>query len=290
MIIIGQGFGQLGNRLWLFANLMAFCEEYGIRLANPAFGPYARYFAGTHQDPLCRYPRKELHYQGESIRRGISWAAEVATRVISRFPSSPPFVDAVTLPNEEEALDLRDPVFLSLAKRKRLLFIRGWLFRDRTSLEKHECSIRSFFQPVAPILELVGGTLEKARRDVDILIGIHIRQGDIKQWRAGQYYFATAEYIFPMRRLIEEFKGRRVRFLVCSNEPQVHESFDGLDVIFGPQHIVADMYTLAECDFILGPPSTYSMWASFYGSVPLYVMRDPSLPVRKDSFTIYYDA
>jgi hypothetical protein len=29
------------------------------------------------------------------------------------------------------------------------------------------------------------------------------------------------------------------------------------------------MYVLAACDLILGPPSTFSIWASYYGQVPL---------------------
>ena len=36
------------------------------------------------------------------------------------------------------------------------------------------------------------------------------------------------------------------------------------------------MYSLAECDYIVGPPSTFSTWASFYGNVPIYRITDPS--------------
>ena len=32
---------------------------------------------------------------------------------------------------------------------------------------------------------------------------------------------------------------------------------------------IEDLYALSICDYILGPPSTFSMWASFYGGVPL---------------------
>lgn len=32
---------------------------------------------------------------------------------------------------------------------------------------------------------------------------------------------------------------------------------------------IEDLYALSKCDYIFGPPSTFSMWASFYGEVPL---------------------
>jgi hypothetical protein len=35
------------------------------------------------------------------------------------------------------------------------------------------------------------------------------------------------------------------------------------------RHFITDMYVLAACDAILGPPSTFSIWASYYGRVPL---------------------
>jgi len=36
--------------------------------------------------------------------------------------------------------------------------------------------------------------------------------------------------------------------------------------------MVEDLYALAECDYIIGPPSTYTLWASFYGDTPLWFM------------------
>ena len=31
-----------------------------------------------------------------------------------------------------------------------------------------------------------------------------------------------------------------------------------------------DLYSLAQVDLLVGPPSTFTGWASFYGSVPIY--------------------
>ena len=36
-----------------------------------------------------------------------------------------------------------------------------------------------------------------------------------------------------------------------------------------------DLYCLSKCDYLFGPPSTYSMWASFTGLVPYAVLDHP---------------
>ena len=36
---------------------------------------------------------------------------------------------------------------------------------------------------------------------------------------------------------------------------------------------MTDLYALSRCDYIIGPPSTFSQWASYYGHVPLRFLR-----------------
>ncbi len=49
--------------------------------------------------------------------------------------------------------------------------------------------------------------------------------------------------------------------------------FSKLQVTFGTGDLIEDMYALASCDYLIGPPSTFTMWASFYGKVPLNIIR-----------------
>ena len=42
-----------------------------------------------------------------------------------------------------------------------------------------------------------------------------------------------------------------------------------MSVGLGPGSVVGDLYALARCDYIMGPPSTYTQWASFYGNHPM---------------------
>ncbi len=58
-----------------------------------------------------------------------------------------------------------------------------------------------------------------------------------------------------------------------------HDDFGDLRVHFGPGHIIQDMYAMAEADLLIGPPSTYTGWASFYGNVPLVAMHNADQPI-----------
>jgi hypothetical protein len=42
---------------------------------------------------------------------------------------------------------------------------------------------------------------------------------------------------------------------------------------------VEDLYAFAGCDLLVGPPSTFTAWAAFYGEVPLLHVEDPRAPL-----------
>ena len=82
-----------------------------------------------------------------------------------------------------------------------------------------------------------------------------------------------------MHNIADQFPTRKIAFLLCSNGKFNHADFNGLKVRPGPGHLVEDMYSLAETDFMVGPPSTYTEWASFYGQKPLLVMNSVEVPI-----------
>jgi hypothetical protein len=73
-----------------------------------------------------------------------------------------------------------------------------------------------------------------------------------------------------MRQIASQFQNKKVAFLVCSNEPRNEAEFPGLKVGISAASPVQDLYALSECDYIIGPLSTFSQWASFYGNKPLH--------------------
>jgi hypothetical protein len=67
------------------------------------------------------------------------------------------------------------------------------------------------------------------------------------------------------------------------------EPFAGLDVHHGPGEPVEDLHALSLCDRLVGPPSTYSAWASFMNAVPRYEIADPAAPLLESAFRASVD-
>lgn len=49
--------------------------------------------------------------------------------------------------------------------------------------------------------------------------------------------------------------------------------------------IVEDLYALSRCNYIMGPPSTFTMWASFIGDVPLRIVKYSNENIERDEFS-----
>ncbi len=130
--------------------------------------------------------------------------------------------------------------------------------------------------------------IEPLRREADIVIGVHIRQGDYRGWFDGKYFFPAARYAAWMHELAAQFPGRRVAFFVCSDEPRSLGEFPGLTVGLGTDSPVSDIYALARCDYILGTKSTFSQWASFYGEKPLLQVCGTDEPAKLENFRVSY--
>ena len=64
--------------------------------------------------------------------------------------------------------------------------------------------------------------------------------------------------------------------------------FPELTVGFGTDSPVSDVCALARCDYIIGPKSTFSQWASFYGGKPLLQVCSNDDAVALENFRISY--
>ncbi len=171
--------------------------------------------------------------------------------------------------------------------------IDGWDYRhDNSYIDEQKEQILPLFEPRKEVRDRINDTLTPFD---GITIGVHIRRGDYKDWCGGAYYYADDVYVRIMQELAAEAKkqGKKIRFLICSNEP-FNAKQTGLNSIRIPNADgIADLYGLASCDYIVGPPSSYSQWASYYGHVPMCLilneeqkvsLKDFSPIVRMDTF------
>jgi hypothetical protein len=260
MIIISNKPGQLGNLLFIYANFLAYGIENNLAIVNPSFYEYRSYFASTSG---FSFHRNKLVYS----------ACYVICRVLSRLNIKTAFINVMALDWSEE-VDLEKAPEL----KSTFCFVQGWLYRSERLLTKHRETIKDFFKPSASLNDKLNDFFYTKFSDTrETIIGIHIRRGDYKTFENGAYYYSMETYAGIIKQLSELFKDKNPHFLICSNESVnlPNEDMTGIKMTSAPNHELLDMYALARCHYIAGPPSTYSMWASFYDNTPLYMIKDP---------------
>jgi len=67
--------------------------------------------------------------------------------------------------------------------------------------------------------------VDRLRRDADIVVGVHIRQGDYRAWQGGKYFFPAARYAGWMRELAAQFPDRKVAFFVAATNREARTNF-----------------------------------------------------------------
>jgi hypothetical protein len=276
-IIISFRTGRLANRLILFAQFIALAEERGWQVSNVNFHSYAEFFKNPRRDIYCRYPVAKKRSWLDLIP-GLAPAIR-KTRIFSNLIRYAglhlhqiPFLkkSAVLLREKAdwEVMDLDGENFANQTRAAKIIFVHGWKFRATNLVERHAQKIRDYFEPLDKFENAAREIVGTLRREADIVVGVHIRQGDYRHWRNGKFFFEIDRYASWMREIAGQFPGRPVAFFVCSDEVRVAEEFPGLKVAFGSSPIV-DLIALSKCDFIVGPVSSFSQWASFYGAKPL---------------------
>ncbi|CAK8991830.1 Chondroitin synthase (CS) [Includes: Glucuronosyl-N-acetylgalactosaminyl-proteoglycan 4-beta-N-acetylgalactosaminyltransferase (UDP-GalNAc transferase), partial [Durusdinium trenchii] len=264
IVLLGES-GQLCIRIFPFAHVIAFAAEHGLTVCNPGFAEYASEFEGSRCGMILTYPLRIDPTPPAWIKRLTQRAMRWQHRLLRRLAPSA-FVSVEE--SEEYCLDdnenLRSFVHPTM-------YLRGLYLIDRSSFAKHQETVRAYFEPRRETQQSVDTCVATARQHGDIIVGVHVRQGDYQTHFHGLLYYESEEYAELMQDVVTLFPGRRVRFIVCSNVAQPVETFAEFSWQPGPGSAVGDLYTLAACDYIIGAASTYSQWASFYGNVPRYV-------------------
>lgn len=153
-------------------------------------------------------------------------------------------------------------------KEKRQIFV-DWKVKDDKIFAKHQEDVRKYF---AFKDEIVTTAKERVyKKEGKINVGVHIRRGDYKSFNNGVWYYTDQQYVLWMKKLSE---GKNVRFFIASNEKIDSEPYNsaGLDIILLNGSAVEDLCALSLCDYIMGPPSTYSWWAAMYGNSPRLIL------------------
>ncbi len=241
MIINYDSPGQLCNRIWSLLPSIAYGLQYEEKVLVINFTEYSDVFDNLNKNKLIRFSSKKH---------------------LKRF--------LLSIKSRGYIQNGRQNIFSRLFH---LNLIEGWSNRlgNAEMVVDQAKEIRRIFSFKSDITDPVDKILSSEKDN--IIIGVHIRRGDYKEWLDGIYYYTDEEYRYLMYSIQKQLETK-VKFLICSNETINLNNYKDLDCFIIPDSSGAkDLYALSKCDYIIGPPSSYSQWASFYGEVPLnYIM------------------
>lgn len=278
MLIFTDKTGQLGNQLFEFGTFISNCLTTNSKLINLHFDAYKDHFKGSENN-YNKDLKLRVSYGNSKIDRCIRFFYGILSEI--PWPKHEGRVRVLT--SDEDSRSITEENF-----NKKIVFKKGAWFIDYPNFYKHKQDIKTYFSPLEVYQNNIDSLIKNCYREVDVLVGVHIRRGDYKHFMNGIFYFEDEIFYDKMQQIKELNKDKKVGFLICSNGKIDFNLFKGLNIYKANNHLIEDMYSLAECDYILGPPSTYTMWASFYGDRPLLKIRERHQTIKMEDFVVDY--
>lgn len=280
--VLFEDTGEMGNRLVTYAHLLAFGAEHRLAVQNLCFWRYAHLFEGVNlwgdgtmrqlfATPAAGKLRGKFTFDGDLVCRPSALLTRAATALASRAGRWSGAERAARLGGFVVRVEDRWNHRCSLLLPREYA---GSPVMDEEQLRRHAAHVRSHFRLREPWRARAAEHIQRLRAGCDRLIGIHIRRGDYKVYHGGKWHFDDGVYRRLLERLVSLYPGERVGFMLASNAPVAEEITAGLNTSPGPGHFAVDMQALASCDLIVGPPSTFSGWASFIGKKPVWFLED----------------
>lgn len=171
------------------------------------------------------------------------------------------------------------PVYNAIptANQSAITLVGGWGFRRHDLTTKYRSFLSSFYQinkPTPASCREFFGLLAAARANGKAIVGVHVRRGDYLQFEGGRYWFSDDIYADWIKAAREHYMvncNREIFVIVCSNDEQ--QPACGQDLTSAsPWHV--DLRIFQACDLLIGPPSTFTAWASYSASVPCIHIQD----------------
>ena len=253
-MIFARDKSQMCNNLLQYAHVYAWGREHGRKVISMRFSYKYQFFH------ICHTPLT-----------GFGWylLAKYAAALRLLPTASFKYKDC-----DREALERK-------MLRHRHIVVSGWFVRYYDLFLKYRDEICELFTLDAQITEPVKARMSEVENvqtsNLRLRLGVHIRRGDYKEWRDGQYYFDDETYARHVNRFVAMYPERDVHVYLSTNDGMVtEERFQRLCPQVHVHHLQGsapeDLFMLSECDYLMGPPSTFSLVAQMYRDIPLYRM------------------
>ncbi len=252
-MIFARDKSQMCNNLLQYAHVYAWGREHGRKVISMRFSYKYQYF----------------HICNTSLT-GFGWY------LFAKYMAALRLLPTASFKHRDcnrEALERK-------MLRHRNIVVSGWFVRYYDLFLKYRDEICELFtlddQYTAPVKAKMQEAEQNSQDDI-LRLGVHIRRGDYAQWRDGQFLFSDEVYADHINRFAEMHPGKALHVYLSTNDPSVSEEhFQKLCLKVCIHHLQGsapeDLFMLSECDYLIGPPSTFSMVAAMYRDIPLYRM------------------
>lgn len=264
-------YGQLGNQLSIMAHLIAFAKDYNYIVIFP-------------DSPIM----KDALDNSEILSGKFHLNRILSNNLVSRIANK--LIRVIYLRENSQSKNL-------LIVNKRIdidsindilpfnstVIITDWLFRYYSGVKNNAEFIREQlkFKKSARIKSVNFTNSVRNMYTDSNLVGVHVRRGDYSEWNDGKYYFDNDIYYSNMKALSLQLN---CVFVICSNEQIKFENTDMLNIEYFSGTAIEDICVLSNCNYIFGPPSTFSGWASFIGKTPIYFLENNEINITIEKF------
>jgi len=291
IIILKHNNGRLGNQLWNYISVYAFCLEKKYLCLNYSFFKYDKYFNIKDKNLLYRSflwcyrlsrlvklngfmeriynrcvsliikfrPQKIVNSGGENSNNGIFY--------LPPTPAGP-------------AADLSAMEKITSNEKMYFNYQAGWPFRNPVGIEKYREQIKKYFLPKLAIRQPAEKLINSLKGRYGHIVGVHLRQGDYKnRFMDGELYFTENQIAEILKQYLANFNRTAAEtcFIICSDGPINRSAFENLNIALAPGEVMTDLHLLALTDIIIGSDSTFGSFASYYGNIPHIVFTKPEI-------------
>lgn len=237
---------QMCNNLLQFAHVYAWAREHGRSVMSMRFS-YKYKFFKISKSGLVSFP----------------------LYIVAKYLAALKLLPTASFKHAECDAEALERMMLS----HRYIVVSGWYVRFYDLFLKYRSEICDLFTIDT---DYTMSVKQKMQHWDGIRLGVHIRRGDYAVWKDGIYCYSNEKYAQYIVQFANLFPEKIIDVFLSTNDQSVTSDIFSQLVPNNRVHIhllggnaVEDLFMLSECDYIIGPPSTFSLVATMYRDVPL---------------------
>ncbi len=227
---------------------------------------------------FCNRLFQSLHYHAYAIKEGATFFNPTMLGLLKFDNYFFYFLDRVNnlllkfLVRLIQCLFKNNEICFYFNENNYIKIVKGWEFRKDQLTFKYHKNLNNLYTFKSKHLlnksRSLINYLNDLKKNGKFIVGVHIRKKDYKLWNNGKYYFSDNFYIEVINKLKAKLIKDNYDPFILTLSDEIISSELGFDYSSNDSWKI-DQIILQNCDLIMGPPSTFTMWASYIAKVPL---------------------